>query len=133
MILFKVLRLFSRKSKLKLDCANAACMSRAPPTFNHVTIFFLSPPVVADFCAHLFSEGVSFCVAVVSTFAVYPFVSLHNVSSYFACWLEFPADLFKRSISLLLLVVYLLLYELNVLCIAIILMLFAFSALLLDF
>ena len=36
-------------------------------------------------------------------------------------------------IAALMLVVYLLLYELNVLCIAIILMLFAFSALLLDF
>ena len=36
-------------------------------------------------------------------------------------------------IAALLLVVYLLLYELNVLCVAIILLLSAFSALLLDF
>ena len=43
---------------------------------NIVTVFFL--PIVADFCTHLFSKGVSFCVAIVSTFAAYPFVSLCN-------------------------------------------------------
>ena len=64
MPLFKVLHLFSRKSKLNLDRENAACMGHAPPTFNHVTVF--SPPIVADFCAHLFSKGVSFCVTVVA-------------------------------------------------------------------
>ena len=65
----------------------------------------------------------------------FPFVT---VSSNFVCWLEFLADLFQREVfpyccvAALLLVVYLLLYELTVL-IAIILMLFAFSALLLEF
>ena len=39
-LLLKVLCLFSRKSKLNLDHANAACMGHAPPTFNHMTIFF---------------------------------------------------------------------------------------------
>ena len=39
-------------------------MGHVPPSFNDVTIF--SSPIVADFCAHLFSKG---GVAVVGTFA----------------------------------------------------------------
>ena len=39
-LLLKVLCLFSRKSKLNLNHANAAYMGHAPPTFNHMTIFF---------------------------------------------------------------------------------------------
>ena len=68
-------------------------------------------------------------VSPLSTFAVYPLVSLRND---FACWLEFYSfreKCFFCCVAALLLVVYLLLYELNVLCIAIILTLFAFSAL----
>ena len=62
------LRLFSRNSKLNLDRANAACMGHAPPTFNHVTVF--SPPIVANFCVHLFMKYVSFNVAVLGAFGV---------------------------------------------------------------
>ena len=84
-------------------------------------------------------KGNSFCVAVVGAFAAILSFRFVTASSNFACWLEFLADLFQGEVfpyccvAALLLVVYLLLYELNVLCIAIILMLLAFSALLLNF
>ena len=74
---FLILRLFSRKSKLNVDRANEACTGYRPSTLNHMTAFLW--PIVADFCAHLFSKGVSFCFAV-GTFAAYPFVSLRNFS-----------------------------------------------------
>ena len=70
MLLFKVLHLFSRKSVLNLDCANAACMGHHPSTFNHVTVFLR--PSLLIFCAHLFSKDISFCVAV-GAFAASPF------------------------------------------------------------
>ena len=60
--------IFEKKQAKLLDRANAACMSHAPPTFNYVTVF--SPPIIADFCAHLFS----FCVALAGAFAAYPFI-----------------------------------------------------------
>ena len=62
MLLYNVLHLFSRKSKLNLDRATQLVQR------DH-----FSPPIVADFCAH----KISFCVAV-GTFAAYPFVSLRN-------------------------------------------------------
>ena len=51
----------SRKSKLNLDRANAACTGHRPSTFNHVTIFSL--PIVLIF-------------ALISFRKVFPFVSL---------------------------------------------------------
>ena len=56
--------------------ANADCTGHHLSYIQSRDCFF--PPIVADFCTHLFSKGVSFCVAVVSTFDAYPFVSLHN-------------------------------------------------------
>ena len=59
--------------------------------------------------------------------------------NFAAGWSFNLANLFEREIfpyccvTALMLVVYLLLYELNVLCIAIIIMLFAFSTLLLGY
>ena len=81
------------------------------PLLHSITGPFFSPPIVADFSAHLFSKGVSFCVAVVGTFAAIISFRFVTVSSNFACWLEFQADLFQREVfpSVLLLVVYLLL------------------------
>ena len=65
----------------------------------------------------IYSKGVSFWVAAVGAFVVYPFVSFITVSSNFARWLEFLADLFQREVRVFLiaallfslLVVYLLL------------------------
>ena len=74
MLLFKVFRPFSRKSELNLDRANAACTGHRPFAFNDMPFF---PPIVTEFCAHLFSKIVSFCVTV-GAFAVYPFVSLRK-------------------------------------------------------
>ena len=96
MLLFKVLRLFSRKSKLNLDLTNAVCMGHAP-TLNHVTVY-LSPPIIADFCAHLFSKGISYCVAVVGALLCILSFRFLTVSSNFACWLKILADLFQRDV-----------------------------------
>ena len=69
------LRIFSRKSKLNLDRANAACMCYCPSYIQSHNQF--SPPIVADFCPHLFLKSVSFCVSV-DAYAAYPFVLLLN-------------------------------------------------------
>ena len=76
MCYFLKLHLLSRKSKLNLDRANSACMGHCPSYIQSRDR--LSLPIVADFCTHLFSKGVSFSVAVVSTFASYPFFSIRN-------------------------------------------------------
>ena len=72
-------------------------MSHAPSTFNH--LLFFSPPLIADFCAHLFLKGVSFCAAVVTCFCCVSFLfHLVTLSSNFACWLKFLVDLFQREV-----------------------------------
>ena len=85
-----------------------------------MTVFF--SPIVAALGAHLFSKSVSFCVAV-GAFAAYPFVSLRNCKFQLCALVGVLTDLFREKYFLfftgaaLLLVVYLLLYEVNVLCI----------------